>query len=429
MLTLTTVVAHQSCTRIILDDLYANSVSFIQLPLPTESSTGPHSVSTDELPSHDLEYNPLTVIALMLSVIGGIVIFPMIAEKIKINDKDKKSKTAASKKPKAYYQFWATHVVILALLIYTLKSVQMKVTVSLGIIFGFYVALVLGAFLYLFAGDKFNTPTQCCICHRFCKKGCSIVVTMTSLFMITLFVSLCIVILPTVIFIYYLYPANTLIRMPFIINSILYVNSLLALLLFQCERLSCVITKLLYCNKCTKNEDEKFYDEYYNKVFKKGSYSGWNILRYGKERIGSLLTYLVQPVLTFGILTILVEFIEVLSDLFRLNQDHFDDKDQVETLILLVPTMLLLFGSWWKLDIFFDIEEPRSKKELLHEILEEMKKRKLAIEMESPANLPSESLQNTADTDTDDTLDTTDTDDSTPLLRPEPPATYSSVNN
>ena len=224
-----------------------------QLPSLTgaESSTDSYSVSIDELPTQDLEHNPTTYIAFVLSAIGCVVVYPIIAENIKI---DEKKGSTASKKPKAYYQFWGAHVVILTLLIYTFRSVNLNITPSIGGIFAAYIVSTIFNYFYIFGGDKLNTPTQSCICHWFCKKGCSIVVTIISLFMVALFVSLCIIILPTVIFIYYLYPAHTLIRMPFIINSILYINSLLALLLFQCERLCFILVKFiserLNCIRC-----------------------------------------------------------------------------------------------------------------------------------------------------------------------------------
>ena len=94
-------------------------------------------------------------------------------------------------------------MVILTLLIYTFSSVNLNITPSIGGIFAAYIVSTIFNFFYIFGGDKLNTPTQSCICHWFCIKGCSIVVTIISLFMVALFVSLCIIILPTVIFIYY----------------------------------------------------------------------------------------------------------------------------------------------------------------------------------------------------------------------------------
>ena len=339
----------------------------------------------------------------MLSFIGVMVIYPMIAKKI--DNKNKKPESTdnnetqptASKKPKAYYQFWAAHVIILALLIYTLKSVNLKITFYIGFIFGLYALMSILTFLYIFGGDKFNTPTHFYTCNWLWKKICSILITIASLFMVTVFISLCIIALPTVIFIYYLYPAHTLIRLPFIINSILYINSLLALLLFQCERICYTISKRFWyrCkNKfCNKSEDEEFYDMYYKEIYEAESW---------KKGIGPLLTYYAQPLLTSGVLTILVLFVRVLADLFRLHHDHFTDKNQVETLILLVPTLLLLFGSWWKLDVFFDIKEPKSKKELLHEILDELKSQRCThIEMETPTNHSDAESQPAADIDQD----------------------------
>ena len=71
-----------------------------QLPSLTGagSSTNSYSVSIDELPSQDLEHNPTTYIAFVLSAIGCVVVYPIIAENIIIN---KKKDSTASKKPKA----------------------------------------------------------------------------------------------------------------------------------------------------------------------------------------------------------------------------------------------------------------------------------------------------------------------------------------
>ena len=298
--------------------------------------------------------------------------YHIIAEKIKATEK---------RKPKVYYQFWAAHVVMIGLLIHTL--IRINITPIIYVALGFSFIMNILYYRSTLLEVRFDTPTQFCICHQAIKIGCSIIMAIGSLYLITISIYLCITALPTVIFIYYLYPARTLIRLPFIINSILYINSLLALLLFQIERLCFVFTKScsakLRCkNKfCVKNEDEEFYDEYYKKVAVTGS---------KRERSGSFIRYLVEPTVTSFILAMLVQFITILSDLFIL-QNHFTVRDQVDTLILLVPTLLLLFGSWYKLDVFFDIKEQRSEKEILREILEEMKLQKRAdTEVESQTN-------------------------------------------
>ena len=321
------------------------------------------------------------LIAFILSGYAGWVIYPIIARKIK---------STANKKPKAYYQFWAGHVIMLTLLIYTLQSAYFSLYTK--IVFGISAVLSICMYWYIFTEKKFNTPTQCCVCHWICKKSSSIIMALVSLYITTIFIYLCIIALPTVIFIYYLYPTHTLIRLPFIINSILYINSVLALLLFQCETLCFVYTKYftkkLKCKNryCIKNEDEKFYEEYYNEAITGSKF----------KRSGSLVSYLVQPIVTITVIYILVEFIRVLSDLFRL-QSHFTVRNQVDTLILLVLTLLLLVGSWWKLDGFFDIEEPRSKKKLLHEILEEMKRQR-RTEIETLTDLETQLADTEMDT-------------------------------
>ena len=106
---------------------------------------------------------------------------------------------------------------------------------------------------------------------------------------------------------------------------------------------------------------------------------------------------------------------------------------------------MLLFGSWYRLDVFFDIEKKKSKEELLSDILKEMKRqRPLSIEMESPVNTPpdkeqmineshnTENIANTNDTNAntaDTRVEITRTDENTPLVSPNPPASYSSVDN
>lgn len=82
---------------------------------------------------------------------------------------------------------------------------------------------------------ELDTPTQCCrgshyflLCHYLMIQLSSIILSM--------FLSLFIFSIPTIILVYYLNPTGTLLHLPLIINAALYMNSLLALLLYQCER-------------------------------------------------------------------------------------------------------------------------------------------------------------------------------------------------
>ena len=65
------------------------------------------------------------------------------------------------------------------------------------------------------------------------------------------------------------------------------------------------------------------------------------------------MLYLLQPPATIMVLMILVFFIVILSDLLNMDRSKFTDKNQVELLFTLVPSVALLFGSAYNLDFFF----------------------------------------------------------------------------
>ncbi len=69
----------------------------------------------------------------------------------------------------------------------------------------------------------------------------------------------------------------------------------------------------------------------------------------------------------------------ILSDLAFDHSNNFKD-NQLQTLIALLPTFILFFGSLYRRDLFIadhkDEIEAKSEKEFLHEILQESRKEK-----------------------------------------------------
>ena len=53
------------------------------------------------------------------------------------------------------------------------------------------------------------------------------------------------------------------------------------------------------------------------------------------------------------VLLAVVGFVLTLSDLINMDRSKFTNKDQMELLFTLVPTIALLFGSFYNLDFFF----------------------------------------------------------------------------
>ena len=285
-------------------------------------------------------------------------------------------------KPKAYFQFWGFHLPAIILVVYMAKC-----NFEAFYFFeGFICIVVVVAHVIGFQWFDVETPTHCCRCSWcFCIFH-SILLEM-SVTLIALFAMYFIFSIPTIILVYYLYPTRTLIRLPLIINAVLYTSSLPALLLFQCERCChpctrhCVAKKLhgkngcLICcksraSRCALVDGEPIpleeratnHDNYYATEYEN--------IRKKNNRL-ACVTYVCHPIATLLVLIIFIFFVITISELLDLHRQSSDSNFKL--ILTLVPSLVLLFGSWYKLDVFFDIEKEKSKKELLEEILQEIK--------------------------------------------------------
>ena len=355
----------------------------------TGSNTGSYSESMGNAP---LALFSVPVV-MILSIPILVVMYPIAEENIK---------SKGSKRPKAFYQFWASHVVILAIIIHTLAKSDGFIILYIVATIGICIALLMLPFnvLYVCTRDRSETTVdqdgdETVSTHSCCTCQCTI--SVLSIMLFELAICLFLAMTPALIFIFYLYPTQTLIRLPFIINAIFYTNSLLALFFYQCERFY-KYRKIRPHKNRNRTEKSNCCSNYCN-----------------SRQYTFCSKYISQPIVTLCALTILVSFILVISDLFKLHQNHFTSKSDVETLILLVPTLLLLYGSWYRLDVFFDIEKKKSKEELLSEILEEIKRHR--PREEQAVNM---SHQNTADSHADDR---------TQLLPTNPLTNHSSINS
>ena len=306
------------------------------------------------------------------------------------------TQSKGSRKPKAYFQFWAFQVFATSFVIYTIiqnyDEYEYESNNVLSLVMLIWAA-VSGFGIGFFSLTKFDieTPTYFCRYYHGCCHG---IVLWMSLCTSLLFISFALFSIPTIILVYYLYPARTLLRLPLLTNAVLYINSLLALLLFQCERLFYPCVKKVKPKRmqrtCDEDKDEnclikrfcgnlrgafrlyhhhedspleqraishnKFYSSYYSELLTKKY-----CLRFA---------YLCG---TMIILAILILFVIIINDLTDLQLSSVKDLN-INLLLTLAPTLLLLFVSWYKFDIFYDLkdEEEKSKKEILQEILEKI---------------------------------------------------------
>ena len=107
------------------------------------------------------------------------------------------------------------------------------------------------------------------------------------------------------------------------------------------------------------NNHDKYYKSEYNDLTKK-----WSPLAY--------CMHFTRPLFTIGILIILLWFIYLV---YQLSKIHLNKGNDLQVLLSLVPTLLLLFGSWYKLHLFWDFEKEKTEKEILEAILQHMKPR------------------------------------------------------
>ena len=382
-----------------------------------------------------------SIVASRIIVIASLLSFGVLA--IVYSQAKVVTQSKSSRKPKAYFQFWAFHVFATSFVIYTAiqnSHVEQYIIVDItlipiafGTIYGF---LILTKF-------DIETPTHFCKC---CQGYCHCIVLWMSLCSSLLIITFGLFSIPTIILVYYLYPARTLLRLPLLTNAILYINSLLALLLFQCERLCFLCAKncklrtktchddegcrifslrinvcyricksredyLWYiCRNITRIEDQpleeralthdEFYSSFYNEELKK------NYLK--------AVTYICSPFGTVIILAILILFVIIIHDLTDLHISSVKDLN-LNLLLTLAPTLLLLFVSWYKFDLFYDLKdkEEESKKEILKEI------RKLIREKIHPATEPGAANEDRQPDASDTTQDEESGDGTIQTTRPD----------
>lgn len=82
--------------------------------------------------------------------------------------------------------------------------------------------------------------------------------------------------------------------------------------------------------------------------------------------------YCLLPLGTLFLLAVLILFVIVLSELIKVHDYSNNNNNNQPEMLTLVPSLALLFGSWYKLDVFFDVEKKKSKEKLLQEILQKM---------------------------------------------------------
>jgi hypothetical protein len=211
-----------------------------------------------------------------------------------------------------------------------------------------------------------ETPTNCCCCNNYL---CHCIMLLISLCSFTLFIMFLILIIPTLIYIFYLYPARTLARTPLIVAAVIFINTLLAQLIYQCERFSYVLCRC----KCHTNHKlgEKLASktQWCTNIIQDGIHHGLlsslaknkappppleertktHNMYYESEtkppRSGlQTCSYCLLPIGTAFTIAITVMFLLMTTELTTLNRNT--DDQNYQQLLTLVPAVALLSGFW-----------------------------------------------------------------------------------
>ena len=269
------------------------------------------------------------------------------------------------KKTKVYFQFWASQFLCVGVGFWTIFKNSHQVSDMFTGSMAYYnipfLIMVVVTLIIHFANIDFNTPTLCVCCGQGVFR---IAVTILALAITSFFLLVVLMSIPSILLIYYLYPVQSLARLPFIVNVFLYVNSLTALLFCQFERLIFHIRPKVVENsimRCSSDLHRKRLQAH------KNHYQGYkSTMGYGT--ITMWLSLVLQPLGTFALLYFLMVYVVGLSDLLNVDRSKFTNKAEVESLFSLVPTTLLLLFSIYNKNYFIKDEESGKKRGLFDDL-------------------------------------------------------------
>lgn len=245
--------------------------------------------------------------------------------------------------PKFYFHFWAFHLVMFGSVAYTVSAGLLS---SYAVDFVFAVVHVICGLILLSlimclgcANEKnFNTPTR-----SFNGDRAHRTVMVISMFLLLYFPYVLVNTSPSFFLSLYRYPLQTLVWCAFAFTATLYVNALLALLLFQCER--CCLTSLGQ-NKARLGREKgrlESHIKYYSRYYQSDAYMKRPRLTY--------TLYIVQPIGTALLVAISTAFC-----VFAISPSIYNHETLLEQCLVLVPTLTLLCGYWYNLEMCWDVK-------------------------------------------------------------------------
>ena len=298
-------------------------------------------------------------------------------------------------KPKLYYHFWSAVFLSFGWLMYQLLAYFMNFLSNHEPYYVLYAFLLfnglLGTIIPMASSSKegsallFLAPLSLIICcNNEAKQVYTWIMTAFGFFITLALVTYIIYAIPSIVFVYYLYPTRTAVRLPFIMGAIFYTISLMSLVLYQIEKfLYALLETRLWCNatRCScwpinhhhhrqwgretqnmKQQCKRDKEHYMKKI--------WEDLKtFQRSDRSRFLNYYVPIMYVMQAIASLSVLIIYLYSVYLLAKFVFKQTkkvDGIDALLTLVPTFLSFGLTWigrsYIFDVKKDIQEAMKKK-------------------------------------------------------------------
>ena len=152
--------------------------------------------------------------------------------------------SSGNRKPKLYYHFWSAILLIIGGLwgyevIYHIICFKSTGYFYIVLLFLMILMSLFGTIVAFSSDEKikaFSAPlSECCCCSKRYRNRWSCIMTIVGVYFTISLIIYLLYAAPTIVFVYYLYPTRTLIRVPFITGAIFYTITLQSFILYQFE--------------------------------------------------------------------------------------------------------------------------------------------------------------------------------------------------
>ena len=302
------------------------------------------------------------------------------------------------KPPKLYYHFWSAVCLSFGWLLYQLTNYYSNYNISNYTLLSYVsvCSLMNGIVCIAMASSTkeesallFPAPLTLVCCNDKARKVYSWLMTVFGYFVTLALVTYIIFAIPSIVFVYYLYPTRTAVRLPFIVGAIFDTIILMSLVLYEIEKFLYALLDVC-CSCCHGDNDHDTYSETEMEPInhhQHKNYSGTQIHRRPRESDQNMKqqverkhdkeymqiiwedsmtvrrscrmfyfwnVYVLQPIAS---LTVLIIYLYSAYLLAKFVFKQTKKVDGIDALLTLVPTFLSFGVTWIGRSYIFDVKK------------------------------------------------------------------------